>query len=66
MLQYQALLEPADEGGFVVSFPEFTWGVTQGDTEREALEMAADALAMVIGDNIEKNHPLPAPRPCQR
>ena len=40
-MQYPALFHP-DEGGFVVTFPDFDWG--QGDTEQEALEMATDAV----------------------
>lgn len=60
MLQYQALFEPAEEGGFVVTFPDFDWGITQGDAEAEAMEMAADALSMVIEDHIAKGQPLPA------
>ena len=45
----------------MVTFPDFAWGVTQGDTEEEAREMAADALAMVIADYIGKGQPLPEP-----
>jgi antitoxin HicB len=62
MLEYLALLEPAAEGGFVVTFPDFEWGVTQGDSEQQALTMARDALAMVIQDYINKGKPLPVPR----
>jgi antitoxin HicB len=63
MTQFTALFEPDKEkGGFVVTFPEFAWGVTQGDTEAEAVANAADALAMIIGDDIEKGEPLPDPR----
>ncbi len=62
MFQYQAMFEPAEEGGFVVTFPDFTWGITQGDTEAEAMEMASDALGMVIEDHIAKSQPLPAAR----
>jgi antitoxin HicB len=61
-LQYQALFEPAPEGGYVVTFPDFDWGVTQGDTEEEAETMASDALEMVIAHYIDHNQPLPAPR----
>src|SRR2546421_12795240 len=61
VLSYPALFDPAEEGGFVVTFPDFTWGVTQGDTEEEATEMAADALGMIIGDHIERGHDLPRP-----
>jgi len=59
-MQYQALFEPdSEKGGYVVTFPDFEWGVTQGDTEAEASEMAADALATVIAHYIEKGRPLP-------
>jgi antitoxin HicB len=62
MLQFVALFEPDKEKvGFVVTFPDFDWGVTQGDTEEEAAAMAADALTMIVGDYIEKGKPLPAP-----
>ena len=60
MLQFVALFEPDKEkGGFVVTFPDFDWGVTQGDTEEEATAMAADALTMIVGDYIGKGKPLP-------
>ena len=62
MLQYQARFEPAAEGGYVVTFPDFDWGVTQGDTKEEASEMAADALGMIIGHYIRESKPLPVPR----
>ena len=60
-MNYQAQFEPAEEGGFVVTFPDFDFGVTQGDTGNEALEMAADALALVIESYIEQVKPLPDP-----
>jgi antitoxin HicB len=63
MAQFIALFEPDKEkGGFVVTFPDFDWGVTQGDTEEEAASMAADALTMIIIDYIDKGKQLPAPR----
>jgi antitoxin HicB len=36
-MEYPALFEPAEEGGFVVTFPDFEWGITQGDDETDAL-----------------------------
>ena len=60
MSQFNALFEPDEPKGFVVTFPDFEWGVTQGDTEEEATEMAVDALTMVIADYIEKGKELPA------
>ena len=58
-MNYQAIFEPAEEGGFVVTFPDFDFGVTQGDTEEEALAMAADALALIIESYIEQGKQLP-------
>jgi antitoxin HicB len=60
-MNYQALFEPAAEGGFVVTFPDFEFGITQGDTEAEARAMAADSLALVIESYIEQGKPLPNP-----
>jgi antitoxin HicB len=55
------MFERADEGGFVVTFPDFEWGVTQGDTEEEAQEMAADALSMILAHYVREGKRLPAP-----
>jgi len=45
MVTYPALFEPDHEaGGFVVTFPDFGRGVTQGDAVEEATEMAQDLL----------------------
>ena len=38
------LLEPAEEGGYIVSCPAFPGCVTQGDTVEEALAMIQDAI----------------------
>jgi antitoxin HicB len=59
MLEYRVLFEPVEEGGFVVHFPDFTWGVTQGDTEEQALEMAADVVQIYLADCIKNGRPLP-------
>ena len=57
-MQYQAAFKP--EGGvIVVTFPDIGYGATQGATEAEALEMAADFLAMAIGDLIKLGKQLP-------
>ena len=41
---YTAVCEPAEEGGFVVTFPALPGLITEGDTLGEARAMAADAL----------------------
>ena|SRR5581483_2829166 len=60
-MQYPALFEPAEEGGFIVTFPDFDWGVTQGDTEDEARAMAADALSTMIQEYIRRGENIPHP-----
>ncbi len=65
MLPYPALFEPDREaGGYVVTFPDFSFGVTQGETLEEATVMAADLLKILIADRIESN--LDLPRPSKR
>jgi antitoxin HicB len=60
MLEINALFEPDTEvGGFVVTFPDFPWGITQGDTEAEATEMAQDAIALVIEELIRRGAEIP-------
>ena len=41
---YTVHLEPAEEGGFVVTVPALPGCMTQGETYDEALEMARDAI----------------------
>lgn len=63
MEPYLALFEPDRKvGGYVVTFPDFGYGVTQGESEEEAMEMAQDLLMLTIGDYISESAPLPAPR----
>jgi len=63
MVTYSALFEPDREaGGFVVTFPDFRYGVTQGETLEEATEMAQDLLAGLISDLIDQGEDLPKPR----
>ncbi len=62
MQHYLALFEPDHEaGGYVVTFPDFGYGVTQGETVEEAMEMAQDLLMLTIGDYIREGKQLPAP-----
>ena len=43
---YTVILEPAEEGGFIVHVPALPEVVTEGDSEAEALAMAKDAVHM--------------------
>jgi antitoxin HicB len=57
---YLALFE-ADRkaGGYTVTFPDFGYGATQGETSEEATEMARDLLALTISDYVREGKPLP-------
>ena len=66
---YPAHFEEAPEGGFVVTFRDIPEAITQGDTEAEALEMAADALLTAMDFYFEDRRPVPpasAPRKGER
>ena len=59
-MEINALFEPdTGKGGFVVTFPDFPWGVTQGETGEEATEMAVDAIGLVIGELIKRGEEIP-------
>jgi antitoxin HicB len=60
-MKYPALFEPAEEGGFVITFPDWDWGVTQGEDDADALDMAHDALITMIAHSIRHGKPVPPP-----
>lgn len=45
-LTYYAIFDPAEEGGFNVSFPDFPGCVTYGQTFEEAEEKAKEVLEL--------------------
>ena len=63
MEAYLALFEADLEGGgYVVTLPDFGYGVTQGETFAEAMAMAQDLLMLTLADYIRVSKPLPASR----
>jgi antitoxin HicB len=56
---YTIVLEPAEEGGFVVHVPALPEVCTEGDTEEEALAMAREAIEVVLEHRIERGQPVP-------
>ncbi len=56
---YTVLFEPAEEGGYVVTFPAIPNLATQGETLEEAREMAADCLQGYLETLQELGRPLP-------
>ena len=60
-LSYPVILEAAEEGGFLVSFPDFGGAMTQGEDEVDALIQAADCLEELLADRIVERQPFPRP-----
>jgi antitoxin HicB len=60
-MKYPALFEPAEEGGFVITFPDVEGALSQGDDEQEAREMAVDALVTMIAHCIRHGKPVNLP-----
>jgi len=62
MYRYPARFErDRRSGSYTVTFPDFDWGVTQGDDLDDAMDMARDVLKILIGDCIERREALPKP-----
>jgi predicted RNase H-like HicB family nuclease len=57
---YTIILEPAAEGGFLVTVPALPEVGTQGDTREEALANAREAIELVIEHRLARGEPLPA------
>ena len=58
---YPAIFHPEKEGGFSIFFPDIEGCYTQGDTMVEAVEMAEDALNLMLWDKEENKEPIPHP-----
>ena len=59
--EYAVHLQPADEGGFVVTCRDLPALVTQGEDQADALAQAADAMDEVFAVHMDDGLPLPAP-----
>ena len=59
--RYPTELIPAEEGGFIVRFPDIPEAITQGDDEPSALEDAVDALEEAIAGRIRREVDIPSP-----
>lgn len=60
---YPCVLQPEEDGGFSVSFPDVEGANTGGATREEALSMAEDALVAALGayHYLRRDVPLPSP-----
>jgi antitoxin HicB len=59
-LSYRVILEPAEEGGFLVRIPSFPHIHTEGDNREDALRMAQDAIELELSYFREHDLPFPA------
>ena len=53
------VLEPQPEGGFTVTCPLLPELITEGDSIKEALDNAEDALTAIIEAYVDLGRPLP-------
>jgi len=61
-IAYQAIFEPAEEGGFCVSFPDLPDAFTEGDSREEAIYNAEEVLNLVLEGRMEEGMEIPAPK----
>jgi antitoxin HicB len=57
-MRYAVLLEPEDDGGFVISVPALPGCASQGDTREEALVNIREAIAVYVEDCREAGDPV--------
>jgi antitoxin HicB len=66
-MKFPVTLTPdAEDGGFVVTFPDIPEAITQGETEEEALAMAQEALQAALEFYFEDKRAVPAPSKPKR
>jgi len=52
-VKFNVILTPAEEGGYIVTVPALEGCVTQGETEKEALKNAKEAIICYL-EGLEK------------
>ena len=57
---FTVVLEPAEEGGFIVTVPALPELGTQGDTYDEAMANAREAIELVIEDRLARGESIPS------
>jgi antitoxin HicB len=61
MYKYAAVFEPAEEGGFVITFPDIPEIATQAETPEEGMDMAVDALQLALSLYMKNKEAIPEP-----
>lgn len=63
ILEYTAIFEPAEEGGYVVSVKALPGCATQGENFEEAVAMVKDAIAGYLEVLREEGQEIPKEKP---
>ena len=58
---YPAIFTPEEDGSFSITFPDLEGCYTCGDSLEDGIEMAEDALALVLYGYEKDGRPIPAP-----
>jgi antitoxin HicB len=65
-MRFPVRLKAAEEGGYIVTFPDIPEAVTQGEDVQDALHHAADALETALDFYFEGRRPVPTPSKPKR
>jgi len=65
-IAFRCRLQPDQDGGYVATFPDLPFGVTQGETVGEALNEAADCLETILAVLVEEGRDIPQPSKIKR
>lgn len=60
-IRYPCNIRQGRDNKFLVTFPDFTEALTEGDTEEEALFNASEALTLTLEGRAEEGIPIPLP-----
>lgn len=61
ILDFKVLLEPDEDGGYVVVCPSLEGCYSQGDTVEEALANIREAIELCLEELRERGEPVPDP-----
>lgn len=61
---WPVVLDPAEESGFIVNFPNMPAGWSQGETRDEALTQAEDLLEEMVSSAMAHGEDVPLPSPA--
>ena len=60
-LDFKVLLEPDEDGGYVVTCPSLTGCYSQGETVEEALANIREAIELCLEELQDQGEPIPDP-----